>query len=93
MTTHHINVQGAEPIRQTPYRFLQAWKGEYGTEIDRMIEEGIIVESSSEWASPVVLDPKKQDGKQTGIRVCFDFKKVNSLTKFDAYIPSLATKL
>ena len=85
VTTHHIDVQGAEPIRQTPYRIPQAWKGEYETEIDRMIEEGIIIESSSEWASPVVLVPKKQDGKQTGIRVCIDFKKVNSLTKFDAY--------
>ena len=40
----------------------------------------------------MVIVPKKQDGKQTGMRVCIDFKKVNSLTKFDAY-PSLASKI
>ena len=48
-----------------------------------MIEEGITVESSSEWASPVVLVPQKQGWRAN--RYCIDFKQVNSFTKFDAY--------
>ena len=36
-----------------------------------MIEEGIIVELSSEWVSPVALVLKKQDGKQMGVRVLY----------------------
>ena len=82
---HHTDVQGATPIRQHPYRIPHSWREQYAQEIEDMMKEGIIVKSNSEWASPVVLVPKKQDGKQTGIRVCIDFRKVNALTRFDAF--------
>lgn len=46
-----------------------------------MLEFGVIEESSSEWSSPIMLVPKS-DGT---IRFCNDFRKLNNISKFDAY--------
>jgi hypothetical protein len=57
-------------------------------EIDRLLEVGFIYPvNNSEWVSPIVVVPKKVgvDGK-VKIRVCQDFRKLNSATKKD-YFP------
>ncbi len=46
-----------------------------------MKQLGVIEPSSSEWSSPIVLVPKK-DGT---LRFCLDFRKLNSVSKFDPY--------
>lgn len=46
-----------------------------------MIENGIIQESSSPWASAYVL-AKKKNGS---LRLCIDYRKLNALTKKCAY--------
>ena len=47
--------------------------------IEEMLEEGVIRNSASPWASPVTLVPKK-DGS---IRFCVDYRRVNSVTEKD----------
>jgi Reverse transcriptase (RNA-dependent DNA polymerase) len=46
-----------------------------------MLEKGLIRESASPWASPIVLVPKK-NGKQ---RICIDYRKLNQVTEKDVY--------
>jgi transposase InsO family protein len=50
-------------------------------EVDKMLAEGVIEPSNSPWSSPIVL-AKKKDGKH---RFCIDFRKVNEVTRKDAY--------
>ena len=46
-----------------------------------MLENNIIRHSNSDWRSPCVMMPKP-DGR---IRFCTDYRKVNAVTKTDAY--------
>src|SRR5262245_45563573 len=53
-----------------------------------MLDAGVISPSSSPWTSPVVVIPKKDGGN----RFCVDFRKLNKLTKKDAYLlPDIQT--
>ena len=49
--------------------------------IEQMLSSGVIRESKSPYASPTVL-VRKKDG---GLRVCVDFRKINTKTIRDAY--------
>ena len=69
------------PIHQRAYRTPLAKREAIDKEIDKMLEQGIIRESSSEWASPVLLVPKK-DGE---LRFCVDYRKVNDQTIKNRY--------
>eukprot|EP00731_Ephydatia_muelleri_P013115 Em0007g425a len=78
---HSIDTGTSHPIRQQcrrvpPFRREQAKKM-----IDDMLQKDIIQPSSSPWASPIILVPKK-DGS---LRFCIDYRKLNSVTRKDAY--------
>ncbi len=69
-------------MRRTPLGFAK----EEETHINTMLNKGVIVPSSSEWASAPVL-VRKKDGS---VRYCIDFRAVNSLCVKDAFpIPNL----
>ena len=78
---HKINTEHHPPIRQQARRLPPYKKEEIRTLLRQMQENGIIRQSNSPWASPVVLVQKKDGTK----RFCVDYRKLNSITRRDAY--------
>lgn len=68
-------------VKLKPYRIPEARRKAVRTKVKAMLEAGIIKESNSEWFSPIVLMPKP-DGT---IHFCNDFRKLNEISKFNAY--------
>lgn len=82
---HSIDVGDAKPIKQRYYPVSPAVEKLMFAEVDRMLEQGVIEPSTSAWSSPMrlVIKPNK-------VRLCLDARKVNSVTKKDAYpLPSI----
>jgi hypothetical protein len=79
--SHHIRTSEDSMVRLKPYRVPQAYQEKVNEELKEMERTGIIEQSTSEWASPLVI-VKKKDG---GIRLCVDYRQLNQITKFDAY--------
>ena len=78
---HKIDVGNTSPIKQRCYLVSPKVQEAIRAEVDKMLNAGIIEPSYSEWSSPIVM-VKKPNGKY---RFCLDFRKVNSVSKKDAY--------
>lgn len=78
---HAIDTGDARPVYVPPYRLGPHITDNIQSMVDEMLVNGIIVESSSPWSSPVLL-VKKKDGSY---RFCIDLRKLNSITKRDVY--------
>ena len=76
---HHINLTSNEPVGSKPYPVPYSMRESLKKDIDDMMKMGVIRESNSPFASPVVV-VKKRDGSN---RVCVDYRKLNKLTIFD----------
>lgn len=70
-----------EPITYRPYRLAETEKHIVRGMIREMLDNGIIRESDSPYASPILL-VKKKNGKN---RMCVDFRKLNAITIKDKY--------
>ena len=95
---HVIDVREAQPIRQRCYPVSKKIEEEMHKQVDELLEEGVIVPSMSEWASPVDMVKKivydKQGNATTKYRMCIDFRKINKISKLDAYpVPNLELML
>lgn len=81
LAKHKIDTGDSRPIKQAMRRVpFQRYK-EVENLVKDMIKQDVIEPSSSPWASPIVL-VKKKDGST---RFCIDYRKLNSVTKKDAY--------
>ncbi len=81
LITHEIPLLDETPVRQ-PYRRIPPSQYEVvRAHIKQLLDSQIIRESSSPYSSPIVLVQKK-DG---GLRMCVDYRQLNSKTRKDAF--------
>lgn len=76
-----IELEDSEPVVYRPYRMSYAERTLVRDMIQEMSDSGIIRESSSPYASPIVLVQKKTGEK----RLCIDYRALNRKTKKDHY--------
>lgn len=78
---HRIDTSTAHPIRQKPYRVSSSERKVIADQVQEILKKGVIEESCSPWAAPVIL-VKKKDGAW---RFCVDYRRLNAVTKKDIY--------
>lgn len=81
LITHHIDTNGAEPIRQRYYRMSPEKQRILVEQVDEMLSLDVVEPCESAWSSPVLI-VTKSNGQP---RFCLDSRKLNSVTKKDAY--------
>jgi hypothetical protein len=81
LVEHIIDTGDSPPIKQRYYPLSPARQKLVNEELDRMISLGVVEPSKSGWSSPIIL-LDKPDGSH---RFVVDFRKVNAVTKRDAY--------
>ena len=79
LAQHHIKLTSDQPVRSRPYPVPYSLRESLKKDITDMMKMGVIRESSSPYASPVVVVKKKDNTN----RVCVDYRKLNKLTVFD----------
>lgn len=79
---HEIKVKNPKPCVSAPYKVPESLQPEVEREIERLLTEGILVESDSEYAAPLVV-VKKPSGK---LRLCGNYRLLNSLCEDDVYL-------
>lgn len=78
---HHIDTGDAQPIRQRYYRMSPEKQRILLEQVDEMLSLDVVEPCESAWSSPVLIVTKK-NGQP---RFCLDSRKLNSITKRDAY--------
>jgi len=78
---HDIDTGDAQPIRQAPRKPPLAACDTEDEILNEMLKTGVIEPSMSSWASPVCLVRKKDNT----LRFCIDYRRVNAVSKKDAY--------
>lgn len=82
VVVHDVEVEDATPIKQHPYRVNPKKREIMRKEVQYMLDNDLIEPSESPWSSPCVLVPKTG---QDSFRFCTDYRKVNMVTRADAY--------
>jgi len=80
-----LTILDNKPFSCTPRRLSYGEKAGLKVILNELLAKGIIRESTSEYASPVVLT-KKKNGET---RMCIDFRKLNKITARDNFPLSL----
>jgi hypothetical protein len=83
---HEINTTSHSPIRMRAYSYTADEHTFIDEEVQRMLKEGIIKASKSEYAFPVVIASKgKSWEKEKGRRLCINYKRLNEVTRRSNY--------
>ncbi len=81
LISHDIPLTDEVPVRQRYRRLPPSEYDVVKTHINQLLEGQIVRESCSPYASPIIL-VKKKDG---GLRMCVDYRQLNSKTRKDAF--------
>lgn len=81
VATHSIRTSTEYPKRQPPRRIPLHQREEVKQHIEQLLDHDIISPSVSPWAAPIVV-VRKPDGS---IRLCIDYRQLNSVTEKDAF--------
>lgn len=81
LISHEIPLLDNAPVRQRYRRIPPSEYEEVKAHIDQLLEAKVIRESNSPFASPIVL-VRKKDGS---LRLCVDYRMLNSKTRKDAF--------
>lgn len=95
---HEIRTTTEEQINSKLYRYPPQHEAEVRKQIREMEEQGIIRKSSSRYASPLIVVPKKLDNSgEKKYRLVVDYRKLNEITIDDKFplpnIDSILDKL
>ncbi|CAH1367723.1 unnamed protein product [Tenebrio molitor] len=80
-TEMHIKLTTTQPIAYRPRRYSDSERINIRKIVDKYLRNGIIQESTSSYASPVLLVGKKNDEQ----RLCVDYRALNKITIKDKY--------
>lgn len=87
ISKHKIHLkENAVPVYVKPYRLPHAQKSEIHKQVEKMLDDGIIEETRSEWSSPLLIVPKRVD--HTGNkkwRLVIDYRLLNRQIKDDNF--------
>ncbi|KAL8090813.1 hypothetical protein AgCh_040034 [Apium graveolens] len=72
---------GKEPVSKAPYRMAPVEMKELATQLQELLDKGVIHPSVSPWGAPVLF-LKKKDGS---MRLCIDYRELNKLTIKNKY--------
>ena len=87
---HVIDTGETAPIKERARRMPPSWEVEVERQLDEMVANGVCRPSHSPWAANVVLVRKKDNS----MRFAIDYRRLNSVTKKDAYsLPNIQTIL
>ena len=81
LVKHKIETGDAAPIRSPSYRVPSHLVEKAREQIQQMKDHGVVRPSQSEWCSPIVL-VKRKTGEY---RCAIDYRRLNSVTKVDAF--------
>ncbi|KAK9751656.1 RNase H-like domain found in reverse transcriptase [Popillia japonica] len=77
-----ITLETNKPVNYRPYRLAASEREVVRGKIERLLASGVIRESTSEYASLIILVPKK-NGEA---RLCVDYRALNRITVKDRYL-------
>ena len=80
IVNHKIDTSDNAPIKQRPRRLPYTYRNETSKHVKEMLDQNVIQPSTSAWASVVLV--RNKDGK---LRFCVDYRKVNQISKREAF--------
>ncbi|KAL8155134.1 hypothetical protein AgCh_000504 [Apium graveolens] len=80
---------GTAPVSKTPYRLAPVKMKELASQLQELLDKGMIRPSVSPWGASVLFIKKKYGS----MRLCIDYRELNKLTIKNRLLPELAEKI